>query len=122
TKTIVGVVDNAAYNSVRAVDEPIEYAPLAQTDFPMGPLVDNAVSVRAAAGSPMALARSIADALRRVDPDLVVGFRLLGDQVSASLTQERLVATLSGFFGALALLLAGLGLYGMTAYGVVRRR
>ena len=44
------------------------------------------------------------------------------DQVGASLTQERLVAVLSGFFGALALLLAGLGLYGVTSYGVNRRR
>src|SRR4029077_5281900 len=44
------------------------------------------------------------------------------DQVNASLTQERLVALLSGFFGALALLLAGLGLYGVTSYTVTRRR
>ena len=46
-------------------------------------------------------------------------FRSLTDQVNASLTQERVVAMLSGFFGALALLLAGLGLYGVT---VVRRQ
>src|SRR5439155_9108582 len=39
-----------------------------------------------------------------------------------SLTQERIVAMLSGFFGALALLLAGLGLYGVTSYAVARRR
>jgi putative ABC transport system permease protein len=42
--------------------------------------------------------------------------------VNAAMTQERLVATLSGFFGGLALLLAGLGLYGVTSYAVNRRR
>jgi ABC-type antimicrobial peptide transport system permease subunit len=47
---------------------------------------------------------------------------MLGDYVHASLAQERLIAMLSGFFGALALLLAALGLYGITAYSVVRRR
>ena len=48
-------------------------------------------------------------------------FRPLADQVDASLTQERLVATLSGIFGALALLIAALGLYGVTSYAVQRR-
>jgi len=42
--------------------------------------------------------------------------------VSAAVAQERLVAWLSGFFGALALLLAGLGLYGVTSYAVSRQR
>ena len=43
-------------------------------------------------------------------------FRPLADQVNSSLIQERVVAIMSGFFGGLALLLAGLGLYGVTSY------
>jgi ABC-type antimicrobial peptide transport system permease subunit len=51
-----------------------------------------------------------------------MSFRALDDYIDAALSQERLIAMLSGFFGVLALLLAALGLYGITAYAVVRRR
>ena len=57
-----------------------------------------------------------------VNSDIAVTFRPLANLVSASLTQERVIATLSAFFGGLALLLAGLGLYGVTSYAVSRRR
>jgi ABC-type antimicrobial peptide transport system permease subunit len=46
----------------------------------------------------------------------------LSKQVDESLTRERMLATLSGFFGALALLLATIGLYGVISYNVARRR
>jgi ABC-type antimicrobial peptide transport system permease subunit len=64
----------------------------------------------------------VAAALSAVDRSLAFTFRPLQDRIDASLTQERLVALLSGFFGALALLLAALGLYGVTSYVVTRRR
>ena len=53
---------------------------------------------------------------------MTFSLRPLADYLAASLAQERIVAMLSGFFGVLALLLAGLGLYGITAYAVSRRR
>ena len=121
TKTIIGVVGDAAYGSLRNDTSPIEYAPLTQFDF--GPVPsDVSLSLRSSAGSPMLMARSVSAALMATDHDLVFTFRPMTDQVSASLTQERLVAMIAGFFGALALLLAGLGLYGVTSYAVSRRR
>jgi ABC-type antimicrobial peptide transport system permease subunit len=51
-----------------------------------------------------------------------ITFTPLKQQVEATLVQERVLAMLAGFFGALALLLAGLGLYGITWYAVSRRR
>jgi hypothetical protein len=55
-----------------------------------------------------------------VDRNITATFVPLKDQVDASLLQERMIATLSGFFGGLALLPSGLGLYGVTAYAVNR--
>ena len=69
----------------------------------------------------MQLAPLVGHAVRGVDPDVSFSFVLLEDHVQASVRQERLVAILSGFFGALALVIAALGLYGVTLYTVNRR-
>jgi ABC-type antimicrobial peptide transport system permease subunit len=71
---------------------------------------------------PASLARSLVDAIGRVDRSLSLTFRPLREQVDAQLVRERLVAVLSAFFGLLALVMAGVGLYGVTAYAVSCRR
>ena len=121
TYTITGIVADAKYRSLRAPMQPTIYMPITQRG---DPLLFNYfyIGVRAAQGPPAQLARSVAAALAGVNRDLTMTFRPLSAFIDDSLAQDRLVAMLSAFFGALALLLAGLGLYGVTAYAVARRR
>jgi putative ABC transport system permease protein len=64
----------------------------------------------------------VKETFAQVSPEIVVKFTPFTERVSESLTRERLLATLSSFFGGLALLLAGIGLYGVLSYNVERRR
>jgi putative ABC transport system permease protein len=115
---IVGVVRDAVYRSVRDAAPPTIYLPIAQQD----PRSAISLSVRAVAGPPSALTRAIASAIAAVDGDVTLTFIPVAEQINATLVRERIVAMLSGFFGALTVLLAGIGLYGMTSYSVGRRR
>ena len=75
-----------------------------------------------AAHSPTELIPAVKNAMAQVNPDVALDFVTLSAQVEASLTRERLLATLSAFFGGLALLLAAIGLYGTISYTVARRK
>jgi predicted permease len=116
---IVGLVRNAVYDSLRDAIPPTMYRPFTQNEKPGA---STTIAVRAASGSPALLTRSLADALSKVDGDVTLTFKPYYDTVRAATAQERVVGMLSAFFGGLALLLAGLGLYGVMSYAVSRRR
>jgi predicted permease len=118
---VVGLVEDAAHRSLRDPMAPVVYVPLAQSANPNTSSV--VISVQAARGLPPAmLARGVAQAIARVDTDLSLQFLPLREQVDAGLVRERLMAMLSAFFGGLALLLSGIGLYGIASTAVSLRR
>jgi putative ABC transport system permease protein len=122
-RTVVGVAADTVFGrSLRDTPPPMMYLPLAQSTG-LGPAAVTSIriSVRSTSES-SSVARSVATALTAFSPDLTFSFQPLADSVDAALARERLVAMLSAFFGALAVLLAVIGLYGVTAYTATQRR
>jgi len=118
-RRVVGWAEDAVYESVREPAPPTLYLPYAQVAAAPG---DSMLSVRVAGAQPGTVARPLAAALARVDPASSVTFRRLADHLDDRLARERLLAILAGGFGVLAVILAGVGLYGVTAYAVNRQR
>ena len=112
--TIVGVARDAVYTSLREGPPATMYLPSAHA---FGP-----ISVRAESESPAYLIQAVIAAITDIDGDLELRAHLLADDFSAAVARERMLAVLAALFGGLALLLAGVGLYGVVSYGVGARR
>ncbi len=115
---IVGVIKDTKYYDLRSENPPICYAPADQFPEP-GP--SSQMYIRSSA--PLAaLGSTIKRRLTAAHPGLHMDSGIFQQQIDDTMVPERLMAALSGFFGALAALLATIGLYGVIAYVVVRRR
>ncbi len=115
---VVGVVKNTKYRDLREPLGPITYFPDTQDADP-GPFLTAVVK---AGGDPALLRSSLMRAVADVHPAITLTIQLMSEQVENTLERERLMATLSVGFAALAVILAAVGLYGLMAYGVARRR
>ena len=114
---IVGLVKTTKYIDLRDKPTPIIYLPVSQQ-----PRQDSDIQLVIRSGAPFAsLTSAIKNLAAESDPRIAITFQNFHTMISDSLVQERLMATLSGFFGLLAALLATVGLYGVISYMVVRR-
>ena len=112
---IVGVVADFSYRNLREDSEQI-FFPIFEGDDLGG------VFYVKARGAPEQAFQSIREIVRKADPQLpILSFNTLDEQVNRSLNTERLLAALSAAFGALALLLSLIGLYGVMSFVVTRR-
>ena len=112
---IIGVIRDTKYDSVRDAAPPTMYSPIRAGTRSL------TVMVRTAA-DPAAMTETVRTAMQQVDPDVpMTGITTQTDQVDARFAQERLFALAYSLFGALALLLACIGLFGLMSYSVSRR-
>ncbi|MGI9074115.1 MAG: FtsX-like permease family protein [Bryobacteraceae bacterium] len=113
---IVGVVRATKYRTMRDESPRIVYLPFAQAGFGQTTLYVQA------GVAPLSLVASVRRIVSELDKDVAVyDVRALTEQIDESMAQEKLIASLSSFFGLFALTLAATGLYGVVSYNVSRR-
>ena len=117
---VVGLVEDSKYFSLREENLPTAFLPLNRVSE-LGPGDRQTLELHTAI-PPSRLIVPVLAAVAEVSSAIPLEFHTLLDQVNDSLVQERLSAVLSGFFGALALILAMIGLYGTFSYLVTQRQ
>ncbi len=115
---VVGVVRDARYQSMRSRVPPTTYLAAAQAQDPRS---STSFAVRGS-GNLTGLSARVAGAVAGAHPGVTFEIFPYGQRVQETMTRERVLALLSAFLGLLALLVAGVGLYGMMLLAVTRRR
>jgi len=123
---VVGVTKDARYVAFNLAQPsgPFFFLPEAQADYTqrnMGSLFLHDIVIVTRPGADLSIAQ-VRQAMASVDPNLpIISIRTLTEQVAGQFRQQRLIARLTSFFGVLSLVLASIGLYGVTAYNAGRR-
>ena len=117
TVEVVGVVSDASYYDLRKSSPVTVYVPTTQYGELMG---YNDLVVQTAA-SPAALADVLRDSVNSLGHEYIFSMKTVDQLIGKTFLQERVTAVLAAFFGALALVIAAVGLYGQIAYSVTRR-
>jgi predicted permease len=130
TFEVVGVARDAKYNDPAKPARPMFYVPLEQSEKYEEPLMqsftDHSHFIQnielLTAGRTPNLEPQIRRAVAEIDPSItIISVKTMQEQVVSNFDQQSMVAKLAGGFGLIALILAAIGLYGLTAYSVVRR-
>lgn len=122
---IVGLVGDARYRSMREPITPTAYVPFQAIDAngELLPVSKETYVVRTASANPLALAGTLRQEIPRARPEFRVSRVRTQQEINdAHTVRERLLAMLATFFSAVALLLAGIGSYGVLHYSVLQRR
>jgi len=117
--TVVGLVKDSVYNDMHQPMVPVMYYPRMQNSDPET-FAGLTFLIRSRGGM-TGLLNSVKDTITGVNPEIDIQFKVLRTQIRESLVQDELMATLCGFFGVLAVLLAAIGLYGVISYTVAQR-
>jgi predicted permease len=116
---IIGIVKDTKYVDLREAFSPIAYLAASQDDQPMSLL---SMVVRSETTTSTPLTPTITRAITEAVPGTLVAYYTVSTFITESLKTERLMATLSGCFAVLAMMIAVVGLYGVMSYLVTRRR
>lgn len=118
TLQIVGVIGSIRHVALDKAPRPELYQPLGQANWPRIFFV-----VRSATTNPLGLLPAVQAAVREIDPNVALGSpRTMEDTIARTLVKRKFTMTLLTLFGAIAVVLASIGLYGVMSYSVAQRR